>query len=825
MARDNGLAIPGEYETPFADETMLMEVERQPAGQNIYDRFSREFESPFSLTYESGANGLSDTPRAEAFVEMLAELHDEGFNESLHAIANELEENVLSRFNSETASGEQYSRYAKERTHAYLAPLYNEVDAMIDKVSSFLAQNQDATGQIVERFIDELEFDHNGQLSPAQEQFFGKVLKKVKNVAKKVKSVAGKFSPVQIALDKIKGLIKPLMTKVLNSLIGKLPANLQPVAQTLAKKYLNQEVAVVDPALAQSRATLAGVDLDAIQREFDLYVSDLVFETGEMESEALISNYVYESEAVSDEGSSAHTLSDARRRFVTRLREGGDIKPAIEQFVPAIMGAVKIAISLVGRDRVVKFLSDLVVKLVAKWVPAQTAKPLATSIVDLGLKSMGFEVAERDHDDLAYEAIANTVEEVVRTIGAEPEMNRIDRMSDTEAFEHLTEYALPAFNQAVVNNFPGHFVKRELQPSRDPDVWVLMPRKEQKKSYKKYTKVFQVSITPQISASLKTFGGVPLAQFLKDTLGITSPVPVQARVHIYEAIPGTWLSKISMYERVPGLGSADKSAWTQLHPLTVQAATALLNEPGLGKDVDATLLGSPDKIGVGQRFYYLEIPGVSVRRPWVVGRTHRHKEGHNGTQIIARTSDIQAVINFVRSEIMLNYFFSEADANNVVEKLNRNDWMGAAEGIRTSLRDTLGKILLSKAGSKVKIVHESVPELYMDHIPETEQFAGAIAKVALEKIIEKLAEKFVDAGFAAVKNFFKARAAEFKEALARPEDGVTVRLTWTNVPGMAQIRSVIRLIRGEGSLTDLTNITFPSIGGPDITIIEGKNFA
>lgn len=823
MARDNGTAVAfADYETPFADEVTQPELALHKDTQLIPARYDSEFESPFSLTYETDGNTLNQ-PRAEAFVEMLAELHDAEFSESLHAIANEIEETILSKFDNSTLTNDQYSRYVKERTQSYLAPLYNEVDSMIDRVNSFLTENENVSDPGIDQFMDELHFDHNGELTPAQEQFFGKVLSKVKKVASKVKSVAEKFSPIHIALNKIKGLIRPLLTKVLNSLIGKIPKDLQPIAQTLAKKFLSHETRIEDPELAQDGEMLAGADFDGIQREFDLHISNLVFETNEFESAELINSYLYENE-VEKSSSTELSLNDARQQFIQRLKDGEDVAPAMEQFVPAVMGAVKIAISIIGRKRVVDFLAGLLAKLVQKWVPPQTAKPLATSIVDLGLKSMSFEDVERDQEDLAYEAIANTVEEVVRTLSVEPELNSVNGLHDHEAIDRVTEHALPAFNKAAANNFPGHYLKRGVQTSRDPDVWVLMPRRRKDKLYKKYTKVFQATLTPPIASSLKTFGDITLAQFLKDTLGLNSTQAVEVRVHIYEAIPGTWLSKISMYERAPGLGSADKSAWVKIHPLTVAAATALLNEPGLGKDFGNSLMASHDKVAVGQRFYYLEVAGAPVRRPRIISRTHRHKRGQNGIQITARTSDIQAVLNFVRSEINVNYFFSEADANNIVEKLTKNDVIGVAEGIRKSLRDTLNKVLVSKASSKVKIIHESIPELYLSYVPETEQFAGAIGKIALQKVIEKLTERFVDAGYQAAKSFFKTRAAEFKDALTKPEDGITLRVSWAKVPGMAQIRSVIKLIRGEGSLGDLKNISLPTINAPTVTVTEGKNF-
>ena len=82
-----------------------------------------------------------------------------------------------------------------------------------------------------------LKSDHSG-LSPAQEQFFGSVFNKVKNAVKKGIEIAGKLLPVNFILGKLKGLIRPLLDRVLKFAIGKLPKNLQPYAQTLVKEIL-----------------------------------------------------------------------------------------------------------------------------------------------------------------------------------------------------------------------------------------------------------------------------------------------------------------------------------------------------------------------------------------------------------------------------------------------------------------------------------------------------------------------------------------------------------------------------------------------------------
>jgi hypothetical protein len=193
-------------------------------------------------------------------------------------------------------------------------------------------------------------------------------------------------------------------------------------------------------------------------------------------------------------------------------------------------------------------------------------------------------------------------------------------------------------------------------------------------------------------------------------------------------------------------------------------------------------------------------------------------------QITARTSDIQTLFNFIKSEVTINFFFSEAGSNELVEKLNRHDWIGAAELLRNALKSKLTKSLLKNIKSKVKIVHEALPELYLRHVPESEEFLGSLKKVAMEKIIEALTQKLLARAFQSVKVFFKSRAKEFTDALAQPDDGVTIRIAWKNVAGMAQIRSAINVLRGEGSLSNIGGINMPSLPTPVLTVHAGKSF-
>jgi hypothetical protein len=292
-------------------------------------------------------------------------------------------------------------------------------------------------------------------------------------------------------------------------------------------------------------------------------------------------------------------------------------------------------------------------------------------------------------------------------------------------------------------------------------------------------------------------------------------------VHLYEAINGTLLSQISNNDKTPGLSVP--SGYVQLHTLSVCTAAMLIKEPCLGKDVSANFTVSRNKVGIGQRFYYLEINGAHLKSV----------PGPQGPKV-SGSSDIQGVINFLKGEIRLNYFFSEQDAKAVVELLNKNDYLGATLKIRQEVRNILHGILLQNVGSKVKIIHEALPELYLENYSDhQEQFAPLAAvgeailakgKEELIKIVTQLVAKLAEVAGQAIINYFKARAAEFKQAQAQPADGVTVKIIWVNVPGLSKIGAVINAIKGKLTLGNALDLVLPSIPTPVIQIAAGKHF-
>jgi len=838
---NNGTEL-SEFETPFTD----YQVQSEDKFENHILSYPSELESPFRFTYETlEGGGIVSTPSSDAFVELLAELNNPDFETILYDLVAEAEDTFSSRISDEFVMGENYIPFVTQQINQYFEPLTKETERIFDEINNHFSGNNlaDYNESEIDQLFEKFELEHI-QLSPAQDQFLGSIIKKAKSVvnagvklAKKGISTVGKILPINQILGKLKKFIKPLLERVLRFAINKLPKNYQSQAQALAKKFLKLET-----TSSYENASAGGDDLESIQYELDNNIVSLLFLPDEPQSESLIQDYLTSSEVYEREisyetsGLNIPSLSFARKKFITNLRnlkQGESPIPSIEEFIPvALMAArpiIKMAITIIGRPKVIDFLAGLLAKLIDRYIPESVAKPLASKIIDVGMSIIGFETYEAESSELAYEAIASTIEQTVQNLGPLNE----SVLNDQEA---LTSLLLESFESAAANNFPSSYIKPGLRKSRQPGLWILMPRKSSRHYYKKFTHVFPVTIDSSTANSVTTFRGIPLTNFLRDKLGLDISIPIEARVHLYEAIDGTLLSRISRSENIPGLGPSQPYGWIQIHPLTVQAASVLLKEPGLGKDLTDEDIKNRRHIKQGQRFYFLEINGAKLKLPQISRKSDLRdsevQETIKRITIVPRSSDVQCVINFIRAEIKFNYFFSEEDAKSIVERLNRNDFIGASILIRNSVRNVLNNLLIKNVCHKVKIVHESIPEMYLDNIKE-EDFAplaalGSLAlnagKEVLKKIIEKLVEKISEQAYRAVVNYFKARVTEFKQAQAAIDDGVTIKIIWSNIPGMSTIRTIINAVRGKLSVGNLTNLTLPNIPVPEVKIFPGKKF-
>ena len=126
----------------------------------------------------------------------------------------------------------------------------------------------------------------------------------------------------------------------------------------------------------------------------------------------------------------------------------------------------------------------------------------------------------------------------------------------------LEGYVREAFAKAASAHFPDSLIRPDLhEAAQVSGAWLPLPAATRHKHYKKYSRVLEITITPQMAAALKSFGGVPVQTILRDQQGVFAGRAIAARVHLYEAVPGATLPDIAFHEKnVRGLGSSRREA-------------------------------------------------------------------------------------------------------------------------------------------------------------------------------------------------------------------------------------------------------------------------
>ena len=121
-------------------------------------------------------------------------------------------------------------------------------------------------------------------------------------------------------------------------------------------------------------------------------------------------------------------LQRARERLVGelgRLQQGQDATPVIQNFLPAALLALqpiaKIAVTIIGRPKVVDFVAKLLAKLIERYVGAEGAQALSRAVADVGLSLIGLEVTDPDRERVGYETLGTTLEQTVTNLLAQPE--------------------------------------------------------------------------------------------------------------------------------------------------------------------------------------------------------------------------------------------------------------------------------------------------------------------------------------------------------------------------------------------------------------------
>jgi hypothetical protein len=760
-------------ETPFQG-TLIPEApqERDAAYEGFASRVA--LETPFVAEYWTGEDGGVVSPATQELVELLETLWDHEFDELTERLSHE----AASAVDERLPEGEESTDpVARERfVRAYLEPLGREAERLLETVADTVARHDamSLTEEELDAVLAPLEVGET-HLSPTFEGFLGGLLDKAKKLAKGAVKIAkkgiaavGKLMPINIVLGKLKALARPLLERVLRYALGRLPPALRPAASQLAKRFL--KIGELDETSDEVEQP-ATADVRVIQQEFDLAAASLLFAADETEGELAIAETAMEAQGAGDDATAR--LDAARQRFIDEVTEGEDPVAAMEHFLPAIMPVARIAIGIIGRERVVAFLARYLAKLIERYVGREGSAPLSRAIVDAGLRMVTLEAPSETEREAAGAALAATVEDTVHRLA---ELGELD-VADEELLAHDTYHA---FEAAAAANMPPATLQPKLRPTAHLDgTWILMPPRRRAKRYKKYSRVVRTKITPQVARQLTTFGGTSLEAFLSEH-GASGTVDAQA--HLYEAIPGTTLERLTALERDgagPDQGEAD------YHPLSTEAAGFLLGEPGLGRDVSPEFLADPDQIAVGQRFVRLELEGAP-RQALAVRR---------------RRSRVHVPID-LRSgrEIRLQLFFGEDDAQRLAAEINRGgDAAAVLAAVKAAVGPGLQRALAGRIRRRVRFVSE-------DQLPGPRPRWLARLNTLVQRLGPTV-EGWLAKAIAAHAPFTK----QFAEAAAADADGVTVIVRFENVGGLDALGRAARLRAPAGA---------PQLGAPERSSIE-----
>jgi hypothetical protein len=787
----------GNSYTPFVDMPSFVREEGEvpvtpPSGGAPW--------SPFLSVYEQieGEAPFED-PVREAYVSVVQELYDEEFDESLFELLTDAR-NLHSDHLGSGHSQEDADRLVAQ----HFSDLIRESESAIDTMArEFGSRDDERVQQEIESFAEQ--YAGPSTLEPAFEDFLGKLLKKV---AKGVKAVAGKavqgiakigLGPI---LSKIKALIRPLLNRVMQKAIGRLPVAVQPIARKLAERLGLAPKAAPAPPPAPSApepataadAAVAGADAGAlaaaqtpaaaipddpgtpIAAEAGPDVTEMQTELDEQIAEALLADDAQELELEIARARSAPSssspvftnLDQARERFINdlqQLKEGESPAPYIENFLPAVLPVLRIALRLIGRPKVVNFLAGLLGKLISNLVGPAQAPALSRAIVDAGLKLVSLEASDEGEARLAPAAVAATVEETVSRVASLPD----HVLEDQELLEAFT---LDAFEQSAAANLPAVFSQATYR--KRPDLleggvnatWVMLPLRRPR--YKRCSRTFNVKISPYMAEAVESFEDTPLSEYLQDQLAIAEGEDVEAEVHLYEILPGGTAGDIARSEsETIGLGASDEATLSQLQPLTQEAAGVLLRAPGLGRKLPPganirTVMG-------GQRLYHLAIPN---RRPLTA-------RGRRGRSRVRRLARVYATLDHTQDLIRICIFLSEVKAQRLAVRLRQQSHAGSLTvGFHKLLSRRLPPILHGKRRKRLKIVHTAVPPG-----SASDSYLGRLPTIVPPAFVTRLQEWLVQA-FA---EFVKTQSQKFISAAEDPADGVTLEFIIEHPPGLKEL--------------------------------------
>ncbi|MDJ0643772.1 MAG: hypothetical protein QNJ15_13240 [Erythrobacter sp.] len=745
-----------EFETPFG----LMEAVEESETSTIAM-------SAGLTPWEDDSTSLADESlvqsEAEAdFEDLFEELRDEAFDEAVSHLADETQLAVAGQFASESASNFAERERLADR---HLDGVRYEAEDYLEKLE------EGVTGVDIASYSDEQltqfldSFDRQpADLTPASENFFRKLVRKAKKgikwVAKKAKKAA-KSTLLRPILARLKRLVRPLLKRVLSFAIGRLPASLRPLARKLSKRF-NLEAGSGDYS-AHEPLRYEGPSVLTLAREFDAAIADGIMDSGDPDGLGAFG----EEEAETLYGPNSHsleTLEGARGELLERLRnaeDGQDLTPEIEQFAPAILGAMRVGIRLIGRRKVVAFLAKLVAKLIKRWVGPQMARPLSNSIVDAGLKMVSLEAegeSGSSEADISADALAGVIEDTVRRF-AENE----DYIFEDESLSEVAAHE--AFSAAAATHFPASFIKPHLRQAPKLGGTFIRRRIRSLRPHARYTRSPDVVISEQMADALPAFGDPSLGSVMRNS-GVR--FPAKARVHIFQALAGSSPAQI-LNENSVHTGVLGRSA---LQPLSEGAAGMLLGEPALGTRYLASQLRHSSEAEPGQRMYLLEmLDQAGGAHPLVLGEfeSARSRRGSRFRQRIDRR----------RRAVILSWYISESRAQHIAGQLRQG--MGAAVVLRMMMAMMARARLQGEAAAM-----DDEPEVPFEGLEEEAFSLGDLGGV-FRGLKNQLARQVRRWTGPMIARWLRKNIPAFLRAVDDPRQGISIQIILTGVPGLSLV--------------------------------------
>jgi hypothetical protein len=695
---------------------------------------------------------------------LTAELKNPSFRESVEQLVEEALESHAEHLAGEYGDRESRDASAQRLLEDHFRPVASQAHTMLEQFFERLEgyEAEALTDTVIARAASEVSPTGTG-FSPASEQFLGGFLDKARravsgavNLAKRgikgAAQLAGKFALGPL-LDGLKKLASFLLRHVVRFALDKIPPTLRPLAQKLSDRLFqalgqSHEHETTDHEYGE--AALAAPDAARLEAEFDLELAQLLLTPDETEIEHQLASY---GEAESGPGPLAK-LDLARAQFseaLERLDPSESPQPAMEQFLPAAWPVLKTALMVFGRKNVVDKISQFVTKLIQPMLGTEGAGQLAPALADAGLRVFGLETS--DPRGIAAEALTATVEETLQSLSElPPYMFHSDTLLETAVRE--------AFENAAATYFPPTMIKPELRETTDElGVWSRMPAHSHRKRYAKYSGSPEVTITPRLAASVRTFDGATLADHLRDRMNITDGRPVKTNIRLYQVLPGTTAAHIARGE---GIQPHD------LHPLTHEAAGALLgrNAALASRGASAHGIHGRSRLHKRQRLYYVEQPS---------GPHHRHHRHHRHSRI-ARS---ELLINLAKGEIVLWLYLSEALCQQASAELAKGHAVPAFRLIKPLLHRAAEMVRLS-------VVEQKLPP----HLRVIGDKPNLDARVPawLSGVGKQLADKIEEWASQHVAGYINSHAEEFRRVSASDHDGMTLRVTMTHVPGIETLR-------------------------------------